>query len=708
MAFLSLRNLRTDEEHVFRKPEILGGRDAELDLVPTEPGSEVVSARHFACHRSDGMWFVEDLGSSNGTYLNDARLEIGQRHPLRRGDVLRLGVEGFRYTVEAVMERNVAATVVEAMPLPGQPPSPQGPADDAEALPLPPNAFSIRVRELQTEQRFTGVGGRVRLGRGRECEIRPAKGGDIVMSRVHAEIVLAQSGRALLRDLHSKNGTFVNGIRLAGEHDLVEGDAIELGSGGPKLLVERLKLPDFDAVGPAPRERSAEESVSGAFKALAEGPTELLPEFSEPTSSPPAAPAPAPSPVAPPDCTPRTSYDGKGRTQFFRQLFEETTAQHAARLRWVIISAVALSLVTVGIFYLRSESRVRSTNTALERAAAALAAQKRLADSIQAEAQADRDRLRQELADASALSAPVGVVDSLRGALSRATRRTSSLQEALERAESSINGQLAAAETRRVVAAERVALLQTELRNARTNGSSSSVVDSLQAELDVAREQTELLDGQMEAVRGVNLATIAQANQGAVGLVSSYLRGALYSGSGFVISPSGYFVTNRHVVMPNGFHADSVFVTMADQRERVTPKVVRISEQPGPDLAVLQIEAYRGPHVHHVDWSGRGATQGEPAAIIGFPAGLATALDPTATVRTTMSAGIFSKVQQDVIQFDGFTVGGSSGSPIFNRFGLVVGVHRAGLREAVGMAFAEPMSLVLRLLPARVRSELGL
>ncbi|HET7038313.1 MAG TPA: trypsin-like peptidase domain-containing protein, partial [Gemmatimonadales bacterium] len=90
----------------------------------------------------------------------------------------------------------------------------------------------------------------------------------------------------------------------------------------------------------------------------------------------------------------------------------------------------------------------------------------------------------------------------------------------------------------------------------------------------------------------------------------------------------------------------------------------------------------------------------------GFPAGVVAALDHSRTVRPSMSAGIFSKVTPDRIQFDGFTVGGSSGSPIFNAEGEVVAVHAAGLAEAAGLGFTVPVRHVLRLLPEDARREL--
>jgi S1-C subfamily serine protease len=146
---------------------------------------------------------------------------------------------------------------------------------------------------------------------------------------------------------------------------------------------------------------------------------------------------------------------------------------------------------------------------------------------------------------------------------------------------------------------------------------------------------------------------------------------------------------------------------MADQRFMTRAAAVGIAPPGGPDLAVLKLADYQGPRVARVDWNGTGAGQGEPAALIGFPAGVAAALDETRTVRTSMSAGIFSKVTGEQIQFDGFTVGGSSGSPIFNANGDVVAVHRAGLREAAGLGFAVPIRAVLSLLPPEAKAELG-
>ncbi|NIM51186.1 MAG: trypsin-like serine protease [Gemmatimonadales bacterium] len=295
-------------------------------------------------------------------------------------------------------------------------------------------------------------------------------------------------------------------------------------------------------------------------------------------------------------------------------------------------------------------------------------------------------------------------------ALGEAQARTTALEAALERAEASLSQQLAAGDSMRRQAQNELQRLRGELNRASTATASSDLLDSLRNAVQAAEDRATAIAAQLRTVRGggANLAALAQANQAAVGLVTAYVGPEIYDGSGFAITPSGYFVTNRHVVMHRGRSPDSVFVTMADQQRMRRAEVVRAAPASGPDLAVLKISGHDGSRVASIDWSGSNAQQGEPAALIGFPAGLGNALDATRTVRTTMTAGIFSKVTADVINFDGFTIGGSSGSPIFNSAGDVVAVHRAGLAEATGLAFAVPVPKLVPLLPAAAKTELGL
>jgi hypothetical protein len=91
---------------VVKSPDLVEGRDFELDSAQLTIGrggqnditirsDEYASARHARFEpRQDGVW-VQDLGSTNGTYLNGARLE--RPHRLTHGDVVRIGETDLRY-----------------------------------------------------------------------------------------------------------------------------------------------------------------------------------------------------------------------------------------------------------------------------------------------------------------------------------------------------------------------------------------------------------------------------------------------------------------------------------------------------------------------------------------------------------------------------------------------------------------------------------
>ncbi len=668
MPYLKLRNARSGDVFEFERDEVRIGRTPDLELTLEGEGSEVVSGNHARIAFRDGMWVLEDLGSTNGTFLDEERLTVGQSVSIATGSVVGFGGAGPRFHVEAAAERKLVPTVVERK---------LAVSPDDKTVPMDGLKIRIVLREDRTGDVVTAEGVRLRIGRGRECELRPVQEGDTTVSRVHAEIVLRPDGAIVIRDAHSRNGTSVNGNQLKAEQEIREGDYIVLGNEGPQLVITELEggrqlEPRRAAVAPAVSRQQDEAGADAASR------------------------------------KPRRSFGGKGRTVFVRELVEETTKKSSATIRKVVWGFTFLLAAGVGGVSWYIDRQTRQTEAALEQQRQALAAQQVIADSIQAAATAEYERLREDLDLARSSSAPAAVVDSLRQALIEAEARTEALAQSLRRARTELDGQLARADSLRRIRESELARLRSEMTAAAQNRVSDALLDSLRQAVSNAEQQLAGIEGRVRAVRGVDLASVAQTNQGAVGLVSSFVRGQIFDASGFAITASGYFLTNRHVVLQNGARADSVFVTMADQRRMIRADIINVAQPSGPDLAVLKIRNYGGPHVPRIDWAGTKARQGEPAALIGFPAGLVAALDRTQTIRTSMAGGIFSQVTPDEIRFDGFTIGGSSGSPILNASGEVVAVHRAGLAEAAGLAFAVPVRLAIPLLPPAALREAGI
>ncbi len=655
MPFLRLRDLRSGSVREFEAAEVRVGRDPELELSLSGEGTDVVSGTHVRFVYRVRRWWVEDMGSRNGTFIGERRLAAGQAEVVAAGATIRLGKSGPRLKVEAAASRALDATIVEQA-TPAEPPA-------AEPAPLaprqPPGAvLKVVLHDSDTGKRYRAEGALIRIGRGADCEVRPLGTEDELISRRHTEIALTREGTVVIRDARSVNGTFLNGEFLEDEHELKEGDRIGLGDEGPALVVEEL-------------------SVGSA---------------------------------------------GGLTTLLVRRVAREVSHGASARVRQLVWSMVIVIVAAVAGLYLLTEWRERETDAALEEARRelaeqrralddyrrALAAQQATTDSVLYVSSADYNRLSAELQAATERAAPAAVIDSLRQALVAADQRTQALEASLARSQEALRRQLAAGDSARRAADGEVARLRAELERARQAQVSQGLVDSLRQAIQEAETQSQDIGAQLRAVSGVNLAAVAQANQGAVGLVTVIQGLRLFDGSGFAITPSGYFVTNRHVVNPDGEAPDSVFVTMADQPFMEPADIIVVAAARQPDLALIKIRDYSGPYIEKVDWSGTRATQGEPAALIGFPAGLGAALDHTRSVRTSMSAGIFSQVTSESIRFDGFTVEGSSGSPVFNASGEVVAVHRGSLRAATGLGSAVPVTKLIPLLPPEVKAELGI
>jgi len=71
---------------------VVGREDPRLEIdLEAYPDSKFISHHHAQLTRVNDQQYVEDLGSSNGTYVNERKLASGQIEPLTAGDVIRFG-----------------------------------------------------------------------------------------------------------------------------------------------------------------------------------------------------------------------------------------------------------------------------------------------------------------------------------------------------------------------------------------------------------------------------------------------------------------------------------------------------------------------------------------------------------------------------------------------------------------------------------------
>ncbi len=153
-------------------------------------------------------------------------------------------------------------------------------------------------------------------------------------------------------------------------------------------------------------------------------------------------------------------------------------------------------------------------------------------------------------------------------------------------------------------------------------------------------------------------------------------------GSGFLIDPSGYIVTNNHVI--DG--ADKIVVTMQDGKKLDATLVGRDVKT---DLALIKVAGSNLPHVEF--GNSDHARVGDWVIAIGNPFGLGGTA--TAGIVSARSRDIQSGPYDDYLQIDAPINPGNSGGPVFNVEGKVVGIDTAIYSPNggnIGIGFAIP------------------
>jgi serine protease Do len=177
-----------------------------------------------------------------------------------------------------------------------------------------------------------------------------------------------------------------------------------------------------------------------------------------------------------------------------------------------------------------------------------------------------------------------------------------------------------------------------------------------------------------------------QQQQQGHGRMSPQLGQTVALGSGFIIDPTGYIVTNNHVVE----NADKVTVIFQDDSKHPAKVIGRDSKT---DLALLKIDAPQP--LPAVQWGDSNASQvGDWVLAVGNPFGLGG----------TVSSGIISARGRDIhagpyddfLQIDASINRGNSGGPTFSLDGKVIGINTAIYSPnggSVGIGFAIPESI---------------
>jgi serine protease Do len=159
-------------------------------------------------------------------------------------------------------------------------------------------------------------------------------------------------------------------------------------------------------------------------------------------------------------------------------------------------------------------------------------------------------------------------------------------------------------------------------------------------------------------------------------------------GSGFIISPDGYILTNAHVVA----EFDEVLVRLADRKREFKAKVVGYDKR--TDVALIKVDAQNLPTIKLGKSSE--VEPGQWVAAIGSPFGFAN----------TITAGIVSATGRDLpeesyvpfIQTDVAVNPGNSGGPLINLKGEVVGINSQIYSRTggyMGVSFAIPIEVAL-------------
>jgi serine protease Do len=164
-------------------------------------------------------------------------------------------------------------------------------------------------------------------------------------------------------------------------------------------------------------------------------------------------------------------------------------------------------------------------------------------------------------------------------------------------------------------------------------------------------------------------------------------------GSGFIVHPDGYVVTNHHVID----RARRVNVELADGRKLPADL---ISSDPEADLAILKINDSKPfPTIELGDSSD--LMIGEPVIAVGNPMGFSHSVSTgiVSAIHRDLKDQREKAILKDVIQTDAAINPGNSGGPLLNAYGQVIGINTAIRGDAQNIGFAIQVNRLRDLIP---------
>jgi len=154
------------------------------------------------------------------------------------------------------------------------------------------------------------------------------------------------------------------------------------------------------------------------------------------------------------------------------------------------------------------------------------------------------------------------------------------------------------------------------------------------------------------------------------------------AGSGFIISDDGFIVTSFHVL-------ESAYRATVEIKEGEYREANFIKGVPGLDIAVLKIDAKNLPFLSIGD--SESLVNGQSVVVLGNPAGFER------SISEGIISAIRSKDNMKIIQMTAPVSLGSSGGPVINEYGEVVGITTLASFKAQNLNFAVPINYLFEM-----------